>query len=132
MRQAIRVQLRVAGLILLAAGAISCARTDTCYIEEPRYQRMKLLFERTGSFQRVADAMKDEKWPGCERREFAYRLRKDLFLNPEDFEYVPVGKEPKFSDRSFYMELHEEIGGGVDKKSRDLLREKTDKDLIRR
>lgn len=132
MRIVLRHPLRATALFLLAAGAFSCARTDKCYIEEPRYQRMRLLFERTGSFQRVADAMKDEKWPGCERREFAYRLRKDLFLNPEDFEHVPVGKEPKFSDRSYYMELHEELGGGVDKRSEDLLREKTDKDLIKR
>ncbi len=132
MRPVHRLSIRAAALLLLALGTISCARADKCHVEEPRYQRMRLLFERTGSFQRVADAMKDEKWPRCERNEFAYRLRKDLFLNPEDFEYVPVGKEPTFADRSWYMELHDEIGGGVDKKSRDLLRDKTDKDLIGR
>ena len=83
-------------LLLFSTFAVfsGCARQDRCFIDDPRYARMKTLFVQTGSYQRCIDAMNDEQWPRCERNEFSYRLRKDLFLNEEDFVLVPVGKEP--------------------------------------
>jgi hypothetical protein len=73
---------------------LGCAHNDRCVLSEPRYGRMKRLFMETGSYQRVLDSMKDEGWRDCERNEVQFRLRKELFLNDEDFATVPVGSEP--------------------------------------
>ena len=89
--------LRMGAAILLAGailGSAGCARRDRCYVEQYRYAQMRDLFEQTGSLQRVLDAMADDDWPQCERNEVVDRLRKDLFLAPEDFELVPPGSEP--------------------------------------
>jgi len=98
MRAPLPSVLRRSAAILLLSSTLSvftgCARQDKCFIDDTRYTRMRTLFEKTGSYQRCIDAMNDEQWPRCERNEFAYRLRKDLFLNEEDFVHVPVGKEP--------------------------------------
>jgi len=51
-----------------------------CYIDEPRYERMKQLFIATNSLQQVEQAMAAEGWSSCERNEFRYRLNKDLNL----------------------------------------------------
>jgi len=127
MRTATRIVSAFLGLAALTSlGA--CARQDRCYIAEPEYQRMKAVFEKTASFQRTLDAMKDEQWPRCERNEFAYRLRKDLFLNPEDFEYVPVGEEPPPRHDIFGPLPLDEDDKDNPLKPKDPLRQKKDKD----
>ncbi|MDX2177644.1 MAG: hypothetical protein SF028_14365 [Candidatus Sumerlaeia bacterium] len=92
-----RTFLRTGAAMLLAAATMlpaGCARRDRCYVEQYRYAQMRDLFEQTGSLQRVLDAMADDEWPQCERNEVVDRLRKDLFLSPEDLEQVPPGTEP--------------------------------------
>lgn len=88
------------GPALLALGAAAlmaggCARADRCYVDDLRYQRMRTLFEQTGSYQRVADAMRDESWALCEQNQFRYQLTQDLFLKPEDLAVVPPGSDPE-------------------------------------
>jgi len=74
-----------AAALLLAA----CAgwEGDRCYVPVDRYAAMKELFVATGSMQRVEDAMEDENWAACERNQFRYLLRKDLYL--DDVESAP-------------------------------------------
>ena len=83
-------------LLAVAAAASSCAtvRRDRCYLGETRYLGMKAIFEQTGSYQRVAQAMKDEQWADCEINSFRYRLRNDLGLNGKDFDALVTEIEP--------------------------------------
>lgn len=83
-------------LAAVAAGASSCAtiRRDRCYLAETRYLGMKRIFEQTGSYQRVAQAMKDEQWADCEINSFRYRLRNDLGLTGKDFDALVAEIEP--------------------------------------
>jgi hypothetical protein len=50
--------------------ALGCAskNPDRCYLTGTRYVAMRTIFEQTGSYQRVAQAMKDEGWAECEVR----------------------------------------------------------------
>ncbi len=75
---------KLAGFLLAATilTTVGCAwkATDKCYLPMNRYQGMKTLFEETGSMQRVEQAMEDEQWTNCERRQCRYLLAKDLEL----------------------------------------------------
>lgn len=88
-------------LILLIVGtlvplSVSCARyrRDRCYLAETRYMIAKDLFEQTGSYQRVAQAMDDEGWAHCEINQFRYRLRKDLKMDGEEYDALFATYEP--------------------------------------
>lgn len=94
-----------ATILLLAAVAAtsSCAtiRRDRCYLGETRYLGMKAIFEQTGSYQRVAQAMKDEQWADCEINSFRYRLRNDLGLAGKDFDALVAEIEPNSKQLDF-------------------------------
>ncbi|MCC6546469.1 hypothetical protein IT570_04810 [Candidatus Sumerlaeota bacterium] len=91
-------------LTLISACALSsCARVkrDRCYLEETRYMEMRAIFEQTSSYQRVAQAMKDEGWAHCEVNQFRYRLRKDLLLDEPEFDALFASEEPPRSELDF-------------------------------
>jgi len=79
-------------LALLLLGLSSCAmyRSDRCFIENARYQKMREIFVKTGSYQQVEQATDAEGWSTCERNELSYRLRKDF-----DLERYPDRSEPE-------------------------------------
>lgn len=90
-------------LILMLVLHTGCAtiRRDRCYLAETRYLVMRALFESTGSYQRVAQAMQDEGWSHCEVNTFRYRLRKDLQMDGPDFDALFVEVEPVRSSLDF-------------------------------
>ena len=92
----IRSSLFLGVILLLAIAVASCAafRRDRCYLAETRYMAMKSLFEQTGSYQRVAQALNDEDWAHCEINQFRYRLRKDLGLEGPEYDELFVEAEP--------------------------------------
>ncbi len=83
-------------LMTVAVLGTSCAtiRRDRCFIAEQRYMAMRAIFEETGSYQRVAQAMNDEGWAHCEINQFRYRLRKDLGIEGEEYDELFVTYEP--------------------------------------
>ena len=95
--------LRFLALVVLVTSLSSCAaiRRDRCYLAETRYLGMKAIFEQTGSYQRVAQAMNDEQWATCEINEFRYRLRKDLGLEGEEFRALVTEQEPPREELEF-------------------------------
>lgn len=84
--------------ILLCAisllGGCALWRRDRCYLHQSRYDSMKALFEETGSYQRVAQAMKDEGWARCEVNTLRYSLRKDLGLEGPGYDELFETEEP--------------------------------------
>lgn len=78
---------------VLGSGCASVKR-DRCYLPELRYRAMNVIFEQTGSYQRVAQAMKDEGWAHCEINTFRYRLRKDLDLVGAEYDDLFAEMEP--------------------------------------
>ena len=82
--------------LLLVVGASGCAtfRQDRCFLEQWRYTSMKVLFEETGSYQRVAQAMNDEGWALCEINSFRYQLREELGLVGPTYDRLFVEYEP--------------------------------------
>lgn len=83
-------------LMAMVAGTSSCAivRRDRCYLAETRYLAMRAIFESTGSYQRVAQAMDDEQWSHCEINTFRYRLRKDLMMDSKEYDILFQEYEP--------------------------------------
>lgn len=83
-------------LVLLPVLTASCAilRRDRCYLAETRYIAMRNVFEQTGSYQRVAQAMDDEQWATCEINQFRYRLRKDLGMAQPEYDRLFFELEP--------------------------------------
>jgi len=82
--------------VALAVLYAGCATKtpDRCYLTGTRYVAMRTIFEQTGSYQRAAQAMKDEGWAQCEINAFRYRLRKDLNLETEEFRQLLDTAEP--------------------------------------
>lgn len=83
-------------MLVVASALASCAaaRRDRCYLPETRYMGMKFIFTETGSYQRAAQAMKDEQWATCEVNEFRRRLRADLGLQGPEFDELFEEHEP--------------------------------------
>ncbi len=81
----------------------SCAtyRNDRCYMAEVQYIAMRELFEETGSYQRVGQAMKDAAWAHCEINQFRYRLRKELGLDDSQYDVLFVMEEPNRNQLDF-------------------------------
>lgn len=100
-------------VLALAVSASSCAvvRRDRCYVSTPRYFAMRAIFESTGSYQRVAQAMDDEGWAHCEINHFRYRLRKDLGLDDPEFDYLFTEYEPSRKTLDFNPGRVEDVVG---------------------
>lgn len=62
---------------------------------------MKAIFEQTASYQRAAQAMKDEGWAHCEINQFRYRLRKDLNLLDAQYDTIFRDSEPPRDELDF-------------------------------
>jgi hypothetical protein len=81
------------GMALTLTGCVAVKR-DRCYLAETRYIPMRQLFEETGSYQRVAQALNDEGWAHCEINSFRYRLREELQMEGEEFDELFITAEP--------------------------------------
>ncbi|MCC7392971.1 hypothetical protein IT571_11515 [Candidatus Sumerlaeota bacterium] len=93
--------LAVSLTIILVASSCARFKRDRCYVEETRYMEMKAIFEQTGSYQRMAQAMKDQGWAHCEINQARYRLRKDLELDDAEAEVIFNEQEPSRSGLDF-------------------------------
>lgn len=87
--------------LTLLTSSCSWISRDRCYVEETRYMAMKAIFEQTGSYQRAAQAMKDDGWAHCEVNTFRYRLRKDLGLEGPEFDELYPALEPARGELDF-------------------------------
>jgi hypothetical protein len=63
---------------------------------------MRAIFEETGSYQRVVQAMADEGWHRCEINTFRYQLRKDLELEGPEYDELFVELEPYKGEIDFH------------------------------
>lgn len=81
-------------IAILFASACASVKRDRCFLPETEYLRMRTIFDTTGSYQRVAQAMEDDQWSHCEVNSFRYRLRKDLGLEAPEYDDLFVQYEP--------------------------------------
>lgn len=96
------LQLTVLACAVSLAGGCALWRRDRCYLHQWRYDSMKAVFEETGSYQRVAQAMADEGWARCEVNTFRYSLRKDLGLEGPEYDELFETEEPEPRSLDFH------------------------------
>ena len=65
--------------VALASAASGCSiyRYDRCYVEPERFEQARLLYDKAGSIELVADVLRDAGWRRCEINQIRYRLGRE-------------------------------------------------------